>query len=341
MQQGKFESVSRKRAHPLRILLRILVWLLAILLCAGIVLYVIPLTETESDRTAEHSGDWMSRLDDSLPLNQIVLPGTHDSATQYVQLGFFSKCQALEIGGQLEAGFRYLDIRLGFRDGAPVLMHGFTLCKTGPLPWDGALQLEQVLEQCYAFLEEHPGETVLLAVKLEHGDETPAQLEQALEDCISEQPDRWLLTDRIPTLGQARGKLVLLRRYEDEAGLGARAGIPLLWEDQGGHEDTALNIVMSDRGGYPLWVQDRYEYGSDDKWEAFLAGIGEQQIGAGDLALHFLSTKGTLAYGHPWHFARDLNLRLLNTSVSTLRGWIILDFGNATLAEQIYSANFR
>ena len=186
-----------------------------------------------------------------------------------------------------------------------------------------------------------PGETVLLAVKLEHGDETPAQLGQALEDCISEQPDRWLLTDRIPTLGQARGKLVLLRRYEDEAGLGARAGIPLLWEDQGGHEDTALNIVMSDRGGYPLWVQDRYEYGSDDKWEAFLAGIGEQQIGAGDLALHFLSTKGTLAYGHPWHFARDLNLRLLNTSVSTLRGWIILDFGNATLAEQIYSANFR
>ena len=41
----------------------------------------------------------------------------------------------------------------------------------------------------------------------------------------------------MPTLGQARGKLVLLRRWEDEAGLGARAGLPLLWEDQKGHAD--------------------------------------------------------------------------------------------------------
>ena len=67
-------------------------------------------------KTADRSADWMADLDDGLRLNEIVLPGTHDSATQYVQLAFFSKCQALSIGEQLEAGYRYLDIRLGLSD---------------------------------------------------------------------------------------------------------------------------------------------------------------------------------------------------------------------------------
>ena len=73
-------------------------------------MYLIPAFETVDKTPVEGSADWMSRLSDEKLISEVVLPGTHDSATQYVQLAFFSKCQALSIKEQLEAGFRYLDV---------------------------------------------------------------------------------------------------------------------------------------------------------------------------------------------------------------------------------------
>ena len=97
-------------------------------------MYLIPAFETVDHTPAEDSADWMSRLPDELPISQITLPGSHDSATQHVQLAFFSKCQALRIGEQLDAGFRYLDIRLALDGEVLRFVHGFTKCRKGPLP---------------------------------------------------------------------------------------------------------------------------------------------------------------------------------------------------------------
>ena len=334
----------RKKKHVGR---RILVFLLVLILLAAAAFAGTPMTETVEAKTADRSADWMADLDDGLRLNEIVLPGTHDSATQYVQLAFFSRCQALSVGEQLEAGFRYLDIRLGFDNARDMktwelkLMHGFTSCKAGPLPWGESLYLDAVLEQCYAFLKAHPTETVVFAVKQEHGDESVTELETWLNTYLKQNEDLWLLTDQLPTLGEARGKLVLLRRYEDEAGLGAEAGIPLLWPNQNGHEDVTKHTEMTDNGSCRLWVQDRYEYGAEDKWTAFVNGLKEPAIGADDLSIHFLSTKGTLAYGHPYYFARTLNARLKELPTEELRGWIVIDFADADLAAHIWSANFN
>jgi 1-phosphatidylinositol phosphodiesterase len=284
----------------------------------------------------------MAALTEETPLGDIILPGTHDSATQYVQLAFFSKCQSLSIAQQLEAGFRYLDIRLGdVKKGAdyPPLMHGFTNCKTGPL--GGTLTLDQVLADCYAFLAQHPTETVIFTVKHEHGDSTAADFQRTLQGFTAAREANWLLTDTLPTLGEARGKLVLLRRYEDEAGLGERSGVPFLWEDQKGHEDTTQNTEQVEQGSYSLWVQDRFEYGLEDKWTAFEKGMDEAdaQKAEGDIVLSFLSTKGTASYGHPWRYAKDLNARLLKTG--DLTGWVVLDFLDARLAYHLYSMNFK
>lgn len=339
--------MSKPKKHgALRVLRRVLCTLLILVLLAAAALFVIPMTETVSVRTAERSADWMAGLDGSLRLNEIVLPGTHDSATQYVQLAFFSKCQALSIGEQLEAGYRYLDIRLGFADTGDLktrklkLMHGFTNCRTGPMPWDETLYLEQVLEQCYTFLKAHPTETVVFAVKYEHGSDPLPKFASWLDNVLRSDADMWLLTDRIPTLEEARGKLVLMRRWEDEAGLGAQGGIPLLWPDQKGSEDAAKSTEMTDNGTYRLWVQDRYEYGTEDKWNAFLAGLREPGIAAEDLSIHFLSTKGSFQYGHPYRYAKSLNAKLLELPSVELRGWIIVDFADAELASRIWQANY-
>ncbi len=332
------EKKEKNRLRPLRLILRVLGAILALLLLAALTMFVIPLTETGDSRSVEGSADWMAALDDGLALQEIVLPGTHDSATRYVQLGYFSKCQAKSVGGQLEAGYRYLDIRLAVDGDGLKLMHGFTNCRSGPLPWNAPLRLEELLEECYAFLEEHPGETVIFAVKQEHGSESVAEFETALDRVVQKRRERWLLSDSIPTLGEARGKLVLMRRYEDEAGLGSEAGIPLLWSSQKGYENPALNTVREDNGSYTLWVQDRYEYDAADKWNAFLAGMEAAEKGEGNLAVHFLSTKGTAAYGHPYRFARELNEKLMQRE--GLRGGIVTDFGSAPMAEWIYRTDF-
>lgn len=335
-------ETKRRRKPFWMVLLQIFVWLIAILLLAAAAFYVIPLTEHADAAAAEGSESWMAGLSDDLKLSEITIPGTHDSATKHVQLAFFSKCQALSIEEQLEAGCRYLDIRLGVdgHNDTFKLMHGFTNCRTSPFNPVDKLYLDDLLDDCYAFLKKHPTETVVFAVKQEHGKDSVAVFESMLNSYIREDADMWLLTDSIPTLDEARGKLVLMRRYEDEGGLEARSGIPLIWADQKGAKDTRPNVVAEKNDFYTLYVQDRFEYDTEAKWEAFTKGMAmaEKRAKDGDVILSFLSTKGSLTYGHPRQFANVLNPRL--AELDSLSGWVVVDFLSPKLAETIYSHNF-
>lgn len=311
-----------------------------IILLAVAALFVIPLTERVDASPVVGSTDWMAGLSDDVPLGELSIPGTHDAGTQYVQLGFFSKCQARSIDQQLEDGFRYLDIRLAVSGDGLGLNHGFCECRTGAAPWSGRLMLEDVLEDCYAFLAAHPTETVIFTVKQEHGDESVAEFQRILDRYIQEDAERWYLGNELPSLGEARGRLVLLRRYDDEAGLGMNAGIALIWPNQNDYDDPARAFSGQDCfvGGLTLAVQDRYEYDEEEKWAAFCAEADDPDA----VVLRFLSTKGHMTFGHPYRYAKELNPRLLslckNQDISL--GWTVIDFGNAQLASAIYEQNF-
>ena len=101
----------------LKTLGRILAGILILALVLVIALLVIPLTERVPAAPVSGAGDWMAALPDDRPISEIVVPGTHDSASMNAQLGFITKCQALSIAQQLNIGARYLDIRLGGADG--------------------------------------------------------------------------------------------------------------------------------------------------------------------------------------------------------------------------------
>ncbi len=358
-------KTKRKKKSAVAILLSVLGCLvLAVILVFAVLMYAVPAFE-RTDRTAvEGSADWMGRLPDRAGLNAVVLPGTHDSATKNVQLAFFSKCQSLSIGEQLEAGFRYLDIRLAVDGGRLKLMHGFTNCTETGWPWSKPLYLDSVLADCYAFLDAHPSETVVFAVKKEHGGETVEEFQKLLMDAIAKDPDRWVLSRYLQTVGESRGKIVLMRRYLD-SGYESGSGVPLLWADQNNRGDTGLAAVWEEnpQNTATLLVQDRFKYGADDKWAAFLGGlrshsffgVSSSQSDPNVLGLHFLSTNGDTAYGHPYKYAKDLNARFLAAKAAAsgpselkagddpveLRGWIIVDFASPKLAEAIYSANFQ
>ena len=209
--------------------------------------------------------------------------------------------------------------------------------------WSGNLMLDDVLEQCYAFLETHPTEFIVFAVKQDHGGETVGGFQALMKAYIDKAPQYWLLTDNIPTVGQARGKLVLMRRYSDAKDLKDQAGISFIWRDQKNRDNAvfAEDSVKNER--YNLIVQDRYKYDADDKWNAFLkaAEVSGGQNGRGRLALNFLSTNGNTAYGHPYKYAKKLNKKLLSVDSPKLSGWVIVDFGTADIAKRIYEENFK
>ena len=332
--------MEKKKKRKAGFLLHLL-WIipLLIVLTFGILMYGIPAAENVDSTPVEGAADWMKDLDDGMPLSSVVLPGTHDSATKNVQLAFFSKCQALTIGEQLEAGFRYLDVRLAAAGGGKLkLMHGFTNCLTSGWPWAGTLTFDDVLAETYAFLKAHPTETVVFAVKHEHGSETPEAFEELLNGYIAQNPEAWLLSDSIPTVGEARGKIVLVRHFEDMSQPVPSLGLPCYWQTQNGHDDVSKNAATHKNGMYTLIVQDRYEYDAPDKWNAFLKGVAAAQKPC--LTINFLSTKGTAAFGHPFAFAKELNAKLLGYE-EKLAGWIVVDFGSPTLAARIYRTNFQ
>jgi len=61
--------------------------------------------------------NWMNGLDPTLKVNQIHIPGTHDSGSYAINVPFlelFTETQALDIIEQLESGIRYFDIKSRF-----------------------------------------------------------------------------------------------------------------------------------------------------------------------------------------------------------------------------------
>ena len=326
-------------------IITVLCIIVCVIIAALLYLVLEPLFIDRTDADVEGSEKWMARLGNDVSISDVYIPGTHDSGTQYADLRYFSQCQASPISRQLKDGYRYLDIRLGEavdKEGTPTLnlYHGFCKCRTGVFPWSDPLSLGSVLADCYAFLEANPTETIIFAVKMERGEDI-ASFQKLLHQYIEKDPDRWYLGNIIPRMAECRGKLVLMRRYEDANGYGSSSGIQLFWADQGGKEDKTLHAVTEQQDNFKLIVQDRYKYNAKDKWAAFIAGLQYSTTETADLRISFLSTNGSFAYGHPYSQGKILNKNFLAEDLSDLAPvWIIQDFSDPLLAQHVYELNY-
>ncbi|MGW6782776.1 MULTISPECIES: phosphatidylinositol-specific phospholipase C [unclassified Streptomyces] len=157
--------------------------------------------------------DWMSGLGDSTALQRMTIPGTHDSGA--TRGGLYVACQNTSIAQQLDSGIRFLDVRCRVTGGSFAIHHG---------SFFQDLMFGDVLVACWNFLAAHPGETVLMRVKQEYSGESDAAFRAVFDDYLDRRGWRPLfrIADTLPTLGQARGKVVLLA---DNGGLpGLRYG---------------------------------------------------------------------------------------------------------------------
>jgi hypothetical protein len=122
--------------------------------------------------------NWMSGLNaDKLHVNQIVWPGTHDSATNRIGIPCvsrpFAQCQSLSIYHQLVRGARVLDIRV--QENRRVC-HGILV----------TYSIDVVIKEIKRFLSETQSEIIILEIRTEFGHQDPADFEKYLVDELGE-----------------------------------------------------------------------------------------------------------------------------------------------------------
>lgn len=202
--------------------------------------------------------NWMRYMPD-VSLSRLSIPGTHDSGAinfdDLITPNSAVITQTLSIREQLNSGVRFLDIRCRHQNGLCNIYHGNVYL---------LLQLTDVLNDVYGFLNENPSEAVIISIKQpEHSDpdkEAP-DFESTIRRYIfgSGNSRYWYTKGSIPTLcyedsgapgkdNCARGKIVLLRRFSSKSSLGIDA---TSWPDNAtGFSKTA-----------PIYLQDNYNLG--------------------------------------------------------------------------------
>lgn len=293
--------------------------------------------------------NWMENVPDETKLSSMSIPGTHDSCTQNVDMRYIFQCQDASIATQLKYGYRYLDMRLVLekRSGQEtlVLKHNIARCKVSDSPFARTLTLADVLKDVYAFLNEHPSETVIMCMKAENSKDDVAAVQKALYEMINQASERWYLKNEIPTLGAVRGRIVLATRFDDKLQVGSdRCGLYFGWADQGDRtvltDPTAESVI---NGRETLCVQDRYNYDVGDKITAIRTCLDSSRAADDTFFLNFTSTSGSGAVGHPKEYAKDINLDLYAYAweAGKAYGVVIVDFGPKKIAEKIYGTNFQ
>eukprot|EP00833_Pecoramyces_ruminatium_P010667 jgi/Orpsp1_1/1184699/evm.model.c7180000090632.1 len=253
----------------------------------------------------ETDANWMKYLPDSKYLNEINIPGTHDSGTYDIgQLSNskiwnkvmsrsglnavfsakseFGRTQDLDIKEQLEHGIRYLDIRLSTTDekkSTLYLSHGNNLPAIDTVPCvdinskNDVLYFSQVIKECIDFLKKQTKETIIMHLKEENISEKTNDVAKLIGKEIKDLSEYFYDETTVPQLGKVRGKIVLFTRngykYNNKA-LGIRVNV----KDMGGCRDypddgkKCYPVLYNNSDiNFKYLIQDAYNLDGPDKWD--------------------------------------------------------------------------
>lgn len=207
---------------------------------------------------------WMAAIADSTSLADLSIPGTHESAALYEPVPGTAKAQNLTLAAQFDAGIRYVDIRCRHLDDAFQIFHG---------PVSELLSFDEVIGYAKAFLAAHPTETILMSIKEESAPSGDTRTFAATFDAyVAKDPSLWRLDATIPTLGEARGKIQVVRRFNATTTTGLDAS---QWAD-----DVTFTLASTNA---TLRIQDQYKVSDDAaKFDAITALLAEARTPASD-----------------------------------------------------------
>lgn len=199
---------------------------------------------------------WMKYVDGNKYLDELSIPGTHDSSTCSVDNDTepqtsLAKCQQDYIPTQLLEGIRYFDIRLGKNNenGDPGIDHGicYLLKKDG-----GFIHLSDVIGYFKTFLNENPSEALIMLVSRGNDEATDDSVTTAFANVMDNNSDLFYTSSHVPTLNEVRGKIVLLRRFKlaGDSVDGRTWGLDLTeWDDKiKAHSGKSMCLVKYEQG---------------------------------------------------------------------------------------------
>ena len=230
---------------------------------------------------SEHKSDtatWMSRHPDSTPITQLSIPGAHDAATwnfsqatrdalppvEGAKDPAYFRTQRVSVAASLEAGVRFFDLRYAMDPTGTTLVFWHRQALLSEIA-----RVSDVMFAFYAWLEGHETETLLLSFQYEGttwpGAENDARVQQQLYDHLSSPAARKYILqrrDELGTLGNARGKIVLLKRFElDKLPSIHGAMLPGIDLSPGKWPDNqpGFELVYNTDKGLAAYIEDYYE----------------------------------------------------------------------------------
>ncbi len=212
---------------------------------------------------------WMTALKDGTRLSELSIPGTHDTMSFYG--GDAVQTQTMSLPNQLESGVRVLDIRCRHIADVFAIHHGAFFQK---------VFFGDVLNMSIDFLKKNPDESVLMRVKQEY---TPDNNTRTFAETFHDYWERyrshiWDATSDNPTLGDIRGKVVILQNFsagrkygvdydsfsiQDQYHLGTNWDLYDKWLDVKKHLEKAngaidsikyMNYLSGSGGSFPYFV---------------------------------------------------------------------------------------
>nr|WP_302648959.1 phosphatidylinositol-specific phospholipase C domain-containing protein [uncultured Dysosmobacter sp.] len=331
--------------------------------------------------------NWMSLLPDDRYLSELNIPGTHDSATANVEGSWnasYNKvaCQKYFIEQQLYAGVRALDLRTRWHGNDMVMVHGDFICHTPDHNNRSKNKtFRSVLDTVIRYLKAHPTETVIATLKIDSGDKDKGRLAlvNILNEYTERYPDRfycWTGTaypDTLagtqgrmtsPTLGQARGKIVLMTRVDmsgaGESSLYSYTGPDLTqWDDSYKDRNHYAQKIESP-SKVSVYIQDDYSSPDDNKKRQVFNTVyqlngtytlpGASKIEKKDFVFNYTSKTGSDRYGStPLGAAKYMNDLIYNDDLFTpgsdeakrnpRLGIVVMDFVNKQLCRRIIDRN--
>jgi 1-phosphatidylinositol phosphodiesterase len=229
--------------------------------------------------------NWMKKYPDSTMIVHMNLPGVHDAATwNYSHATQDSlkhitdlnggtlyppqiyRCQESPFISMLNSGIRVFDLRFAFdaTDTDLVFYHGAALQSE-------STTVEDVLFGFYQWLNDHPYEALFTSFQYEGGTKKNAANNVAVQrrmfDTLTSSAARKYFVQtkgELGTLGQARGKITLFRRFDldklPSAYEDALPGLhfpPSLWFDN----DPDIALTYNPAKNLTAYIEDFYETG--------------------------------------------------------------------------------
>ncbi len=265
---------------------------------------------------------WMARLNDGVKVTQLSIPGTHDSGATHSIFDVAGKCQDISIKEQLAIGVRFLDLRLQMNNNEFDIVHSFVKQN---------LTFKGVLKDITNFIKQNPSEFLIISIKKEEESvNSTFDFEELLLQDFKPYSDLICLDGALPnTLGEARGKIYILSRYNSTVGIPAYSG----WKDD--DSCTIGNIYVQDNYSVPNFA---------DKKQSITTAFEFASNNADFLTLNFTSCY--LDSGFPPTYAGEIAKAVNPWLLESLKqgkgnvGIIVADFITGDLAKAIYGRNF-